>query len=131
MIPSAVQTLEENYGIHSEDYGAGLDPMTGLPNQLHFRAVTRKLLAGATSEYALLWLDVLNLRREYSIGGDHGIQRLISSVAASLRPWIERDELVCRYSDRCFLLFLRRDERTTERLKIDCGRSLPFALERI
>jgi EAL domain-containing protein (putative c-di-GMP-specific phosphodiesterase class I)/GGDEF domain-containing protein len=113
--------LEEDFRSQLRDYGSRYDPISGLPNQYSFRPSLRRMLEEAIidgGEIALLWLDVLNLRREYSIGGDEGAQRLVSVVADSLRPWIEEGELICRFSDRCFLLALKRDAQTAARLHL-------------
>ena len=69
-------------------------------------------------EIALLWVDLLNLRREYSIGGDEAAERLVCAVADGLRPCVDAGELICRFSDRCFLLALKRDEHTARRLNM-------------
>ena len=111
--------LEENFRAQLQDFGLQFDTVTSLPNQTSFRASVRRMLDQTLTdgrEVALLWIDVLNLRREYSIGGDEGAERLVCAVADGLRPWIHPGELICRFSDRCFLLALRRDEQTPARL---------------
>ncbi len=98
----------------------------GLANQVSFRQSIRELFDNAYQfgqDLALLWIDVLNLRREYSIGGEEAAERLLQKVADGLRPWIDPGELICRFNEQSFVLVLRRDERTTMRLNliIDAG----------
>jgi predicted signal transduction protein with EAL and GGDEF domain len=114
-------TLEEDFRCQLQDFGLQFDTITGLPNQISFRASMRRMLDRALNggqEIALLWVDLLNLRREYSIGGDEGADRLACAVADGLRSWVDVGELICRFSDHCFLLALKRDERITERLNM-------------
>ena len=111
--------LEEDFRCQLQDFGLQFDTVTGLPNQIAFRASVRRMLDRAHTsgqEIALLWVDLLNLRREYSIGGDEAADRLACVVADGLRPWVDVGELICRFSDHSFLLALKRDGRTTERL---------------
>jgi EAL domain-containing protein (putative c-di-GMP-specific phosphodiesterase class I)/GGDEF domain-containing protein len=112
-------TLEEDFRSQLRDYGSRYDPVSGLPNQYSFRPAMRRMVEKAAqdgSEVVLLWLDVLNLRREYSIGGDEGSARLVTTVADSLRQIPEDGELICRFSDRCFLLALWSDGHGRARL---------------
>lgn len=120
------ETLDEDFRSRLEDYGLQFDPTTGLANQASFRRSIRELLENAHhfgQDLCLLWIDVLNLRREYSIGGYEASERLIQKVADGLRPWIDPGELICRFSEQSFVLVLRRDERTTMRLNliVDAG----------
>jgi diguanylate cyclase (GGDEF)-like protein len=113
--------IEEDFRSHLQDFSLQFDSLTGLPNRASFRASVRRLLDRALTggrEIALLWVDLLNLRREYSISGDEGADRLVCAVADGLRPWVEAGELICRFSEHCFLLALKRDERTAERLNM-------------
>jgi EAL domain-containing protein (putative c-di-GMP-specific phosphodiesterase class I)/GGDEF domain-containing protein len=115
------QALDADFRTHLQDYGLRYDPTTGLPNGVFFREWLRARLteaAGRGESLLLVWVDVLNLRREYSIGGDEGAGRLIGTVADSLRPWASLGEMACRYSDRCFLLALKSDECMEERLSL-------------
>jgi diguanylate cyclase (GGDEF)-like protein len=111
--------IEEDFRCQLQDFGLQFDTVTGLPNQISFRASLRRQLdraLGNGQEIALLWVDLLNLRREYSIGGDEGADRLVCAVADGLRLSIDTGELVCRFSEHSFLLALRRDDRMSERL---------------
>jgi len=121
MIPISHQSLDEDFRIQLQDYGLRYDPVTGLPNQSFFREELRKMLGRALSQergVALVWIDLTNLRREYSVGGDEAAQRMVCALADSLRPWTEVGELLCRFSDQCFLLALRRDGMMDARLDL-------------
>jgi diguanylate cyclase (GGDEF)-like protein len=113
--------IEEDFRSHMQDFSMQFDSLTGLPNRASFRVSVRRLLDRAFTdgrEITLLWVDLLNLRREYSIAGDEGADRLVCAVADGLRPWVGAGELICRFSEHCFLLALRRDERIAERLNM-------------
>jgi EAL domain-containing protein (putative c-di-GMP-specific phosphodiesterase class I)/GGDEF domain-containing protein len=115
------QALDKEFRTQLQDYGLRYDPATGLPNTVSFRSwIGQRLVEAAThgEEIALVWVDVLNLRREYSVGGDEGAARLIGTVADSLRPWADAGELTCRYSDRCFVMALKRDTGLEKRLSV-------------
>ena len=119
MHPGTHLTLEEDFRIQLQNYAHFHDPVTGLANHILFRVSLRQMLSAAIAdgeEIAFLWVDVLNLRREYSINGDEGVMRMVCMLADSLRPSVEPDELICRFSDRCFLLALKRDDNTGARL---------------
>jgi predicted signal transduction protein with EAL and GGDEF domain len=121
MPPGASLLLEENFRSQLKDYGTLYDSVSGLPNSTSFRVSLKQMLANAQEtgqEVALVWVDLLNLRREFSIAGEEGAARLISAVSDSLRPWVDSGELISRFSDRCFLLALHRDERTESRLSV-------------
>ncbi len=119
----AAQTLsrEEDFRTGLRAYEECFDLVTGLPNHVFFRVAIHMMLRQARShgeEIVLLWVDLTNLRREYSVGGDAAAERLLCMVADSLRPHAEEGEIVCRFSDHCFLLALRRDDRIDARLEL-------------
>ncbi len=121
MQPSLQHTLDVDFRTQLQDYGLRYDPVTGLPNHVFFRSWMRRRLAEANSRgegLALMWVDLLNLRREYSVGGDEGAERLVCTLADSLRPWTDSGELTCRFSDRCFLVALKRDVCLDERMNL-------------
>jgi diguanylate cyclase (GGDEF)-like protein len=111
--------LEQDFRSQLQDFSLQCDVATGLPNHISFRASLRRLLDEALTdgrEIALVWIDIMNLRREFSISGDQGAERLVYAVADALRPCVETGELICRFGDRCFLLAVQRDEHTARRL---------------
>ena len=106
----ATNTIEAQYRDQLESYGTNLDPVTGLVNRVYFRSWIRQALLQADQlgqQVALVWIDVLNLRREYLIAGEHGAQGLMQTITEALRPWMEEGELTCRFTDRSFLLALK------------------------
>jgi diguanylate cyclase (GGDEF)-like protein len=115
------RSLDEDFRTQLQDYGLRYDPVTGLPNQTFFRTAIRKMLAHASAqgqEIALVWIDLTNLRREYSVGGDEAAQHMVCTVADSLRPWTDDGELICRFSDHSFLLAMTRDACIDARLDL-------------
>lgn len=117
---SSAHLLEEEFRTQLQDYGLRYDPMTGLPNAASFRSDLRLMLAEATertSEVALVWIDLNNMYREYSIGGDAAARRVLCCLADALRPVTDEGELICRFNDRTFLLALKRDPSLDTRLE--------------
>jgi EAL domain-containing protein (putative c-di-GMP-specific phosphodiesterase class I)/GGDEF domain-containing protein len=115
----AQQALEEGFRNQLRDYASRYDVVSGLPNPHNFRSSLQNMLEECTAreeEIALLWLDVLNLRREFSVGGNQGVHRLVTGVVDSLRPLLEEGELICRYGDRCFLMAIKRSKQSQTRL---------------
>jgi diguanylate cyclase (GGDEF)-like protein len=113
--------FDEDIRSQLQDYGWRHDPVTGLPNRAFFRASIGPFLEKAMAdgqEIVLLWIDVLNLRREYSVSGDEGAERLVCNVSDSLRPWVDSNELISRFGDHCFVLALRRNAQIVTRLKL-------------
>jgi len=105
---------------HSQRY----DPQTGLLNQHSFGDALESLLHNRppNRQFALLWIDVLNLRREYSLWGSKGPEALVRHVAGSLHSAAGTDALLGRVSGRCFLLavpaakFDRADKRRLQKI---------------
>jgi len=87
-------------------YGQQYDIQTGLLNHQSFQVALAKLLRerAPSREVALLWIDVLNLRREFALWGARGTEALVRQVAEALRVAAGADALVGRYSARCFLV---------------------------
>lgn len=87
-------------------YGQRFDPQTRLMNQHAFQAALADLLRNraADQEIALIWIDVLNMRREFSLWGSKGVEALVGHIADSLRSAVDSDALLCRFGARCFLV---------------------------
>jgi diguanylate cyclase (GGDEF)-like protein len=87
-------------------YGQRFDVQTRLMNQHSFQEALAGLLRNrqANQEIALIWIDVLNLRREYSLWGSKGVEALVTHIADSLRSAVDSDALLCRFGARCFLV---------------------------
>ncbi|MGA2048534.1 MAG: bifunctional diguanylate cyclase/phosphodiesterase [Terracidiphilus sp.] len=90
-------------------YGLRRDIQTGLMNYQSFQEALADLLRDGPpgQEIALIWIDLLNLRREFSLRGFNGSETLVRHVASGLRSVVDRDELLCRFSGRCFLIGIR------------------------
>ena len=87
-------------------YGQRFDVQTRLMNQVSFQSALATLLHNRQpdQEIALIWIDVLNLRREYSIWGSKGVEALVAHIADSLRSAVDGDTLLGRFGARCFLV---------------------------
>jgi EAL domain-containing protein (putative c-di-GMP-specific phosphodiesterase class I)/GGDEF domain-containing protein len=104
--------------------GRHYDPQTGLPSYEAFRKLLAIWLEGwpADREIALVWIDLLNLRREFSLRGWTGAESLVRLVADVLRSALDETALVCRFSGRCFVVameagkFNRRHRRRIQAL---------------
>ncbi|MFP5248304.1 MAG: EAL domain-containing protein, partial [Acidobacteriota bacterium] len=90
--------------------GQSHDAQTGLMNFPAFQeALTGWMHSHPGAEAALLWIDVLNLRREFALWGRRGAETLIGRVADSLRTAVDSSGMVGRYSTRCFLVALKAE----------------------
>ncbi|HEX4031743.1 MAG TPA: GGDEF domain-containing phosphodiesterase [Terracidiphilus sp.] len=89
-------------------YERRYDIQTGLLNYQSFQESLACLLRGrdASREVALVWIDVLNLRREFALWGTRGTETLVAHVAESLRSAVNGNAIVGRFSARCFLVVL-------------------------
>ena len=89
-------------------YGQRFDFQTKLMNQRAFQAALADLLRNcpADREIALVWIDVLNLRREFARWGSKGVDALVAHIADSLRSAVDSDALLGRFGARCFLVAL-------------------------
>ncbi len=95
------------------------DSQTGLPNFESFRKLLGILLQDGADdgEVAVIWIDLLNLRREFSLHGWTGAESLVRRVANALRSSADDKTLFCRFSGRCFVVAMqagklaRRDRR--------------------
>ena len=84
------------------------DLQTGLLNHQTFHESLTEMLRGrdAGREVALIWIDVLNLRREFALWGAKGTEALVAHVAETLRSAVDGSMLLGRFSARCFLVAL-------------------------
>ncbi len=100
-------------------YGHRYDTQTGLLNYQSFQEALVSALRDASpdQEYALIWIDLLNLRREFSLRGWTGSEALVRRVAEMLRSMMDPGALLGRFSGRCFVIampaskFNREDRR--------------------
>lgn len=89
-------------------FGHRYDPQTGLLNYPAFEdALARRLEDGpANQPIALVWIDLVNLRREFTLWGWAGAEALASRVAEALRSTVEPEALLGRIGSRSFLVAL-------------------------
>jgi len=87
-------------------YGQRFDPQTRLMNHQSFQDALTALLRNrpADQEVALIWIDVLNLRREFGLSGSRGVDALVVHIADSLRSAVDCNALLGRFGARCFLV---------------------------
>ena len=102
-------------------YSQRFDIQTGLLNHQAFQdELAAKLRNRATgSEIALLWIDLVNLRREFSLWGWAGAEALARRVAETLRSVVEAGALLGRIGGRSFLVAIevsKRDKQAGLRL---------------
>jgi predicted signal transduction protein with EAL and GGDEF domain len=89
-------------------YGHRYDFQTGLLNYQTFRkTLAARLKNGpAGQELALIWIDLLNLRKEFALRGWIGSEKLVRHVAEKLSSAVDECALLGRFSGRCFLVAL-------------------------
>lgn len=106
--PDAAHHLDETLRDLMWRYGQRIDADTHLLNQPAFLVDLASLLrrCPADSEIALVWIDVLNLRREFALWGPRAIETLVAHVADSLRSAVDPEALLGRFGTRCFLAAL-------------------------
>lgn len=91
-------------------YGQRHDLQTGLLNyQAFHQALAARMRRHAGREIALVWIEVLNLRREFSLWGSRGVEVMVDRVAEALRGAADPGALVGRFSARCFLVALEAE----------------------
>ena len=87
-------------------YAQRHDLQTGLLNYQAFQESLGWLLQERQEgqEVVLLWIDILNLRKEFSLWGSAGTDALVRHIAAALRNVVGPDAVLGRFSGRCFLV---------------------------
>lgn len=90
-------------------YASRYDLQTGL---LNFHAIhgdldslLRDMAPG--QEMATVWIDVLNVRREFALWGVDAAETLIRNVAHTLRSTVDSHALIARVGSRAFVFCLR------------------------
>jgi EAL domain-containing protein (putative c-di-GMP-specific phosphodiesterase class I)/GGDEF domain-containing protein len=111
-------------------YGQRHDVHTGLLNYECFQDSLAAMLreASAGQEIALLWIELENLRREFSLRGRSGSEALVRQAAGALRSAVSADALVGRFSGRCFVVAMKAaklDPRDRRRLQSVVNALLP------
>jgi FOG: EAL domain len=103
-------------------YGQRFDFQTKMMNQYAFQAALTELMRARPVDHdvALIWIDVLNLRREFARWGSKGVDALVGHIADSLRSAVESDALLGRFGARCFLVAMpasKADEADRTRIQ--------------
>jgi len=90
-------------------YGLRHDIETGLLNYQSFQESLVALLRDgpAGQEVALIWIDLLNLRREFSTWGWTRSEAIVRRAADDLRSTADADALLGRFSGGSFLISMR------------------------
>jgi EAL domain-containing protein (putative c-di-GMP-specific phosphodiesterase class I)/GGDEF domain-containing protein len=88
-------------------YSARYDVETGLLGFRAFQEATTGLLEFASTsqdQVALIWIDLLNLRREFTLAGWSGAEAMVGRVTKILREIAGPQAVVGRFNGRSFLL---------------------------
>lgn len=87
-------------------YCQRFDIQTGLLNHQAVQGALAKMLRNraAGPEVALIWIDLVNLRREFSLWGWKGAEALARRVAGTLRSVVDSGTLLGRVGGRSFLV---------------------------
>ena len=117
------------------DYSQRYDIQTGLLNYPAFQAVLASQLRGdpAAQEVALIWIDLVNLRREFTLWGWAGAETLARRVAGTLRSVVDADALLGRIGGRSFLVAMRAgksDKEGRRRIQTVVDALLPLRFHR-
>ncbi len=87
-------------------YSQRFDIQTGLLNHQAIQDALAGMLRNRTTgrEVALIWIDLVNLRREFSLWGWTGAEALARRVAGTLRSVVDANSLLGRVGGRSFLV---------------------------
>jgi diguanylate cyclase (GGDEF)-like protein len=87
-------------------YSQRHDPQTGLLNHQSFQEALATFIRGRqpANEIAVIWIDIINLRREFSLWGWTGAESLARRVAGTLRSVVDGDALLGRVGGSSFLI---------------------------
>lgn len=82
------------------------DTQTSLLKYQSFQEALAALLSSSPAgmEIALVWIDLVSLRREYSVWGWKGAEALAGRIADTLRSVVDADALLGRVGDSSFLV---------------------------
>ena len=86
-------------------YSHRYDFQTGFLNYGPFEDALASLLRNRLSEqhFALLWIDIQNVRQEFLLRGSEGSEAMVRHTAKALRAAAGADALLGRFSDSSFL----------------------------
>lgn len=122
ILPGSDHAAEEELRRQMLAYSQRHDMQTGLLNYQAFQESLAWLLkeGAVQQETALVWIDILNLRREFSLWGSAGTDVLVRHIADALRNAAEADAVLGRFSGRCFLVAMhgaKFDARARKRIQ--------------
>jgi EAL domain-containing protein (putative c-di-GMP-specific phosphodiesterase class I)/GGDEF domain-containing protein len=93
-------------------YANRRDVQTGLLNfhafQVELDSLLRRLPAGR--KVAAVWIDVLNVRREFALWGVEAAELLVRNVADAVRSAAGENALLGRFGVRCFVMAMPADK---------------------
>jgi EAL domain-containing protein (putative c-di-GMP-specific phosphodiesterase class I)/GGDEF domain-containing protein len=115
------QELDDTLRRQMLSYGQRYDLQTGFLNHQAFQQSLAGWMRSKRDgrEVALVWIEVLNLRREFAVLGSKGAESLVDQVAEALRGAVDAGALLSRYGARCFLVALEAERfDKTERHRI-------------
>src|SRR5947207_10685074 len=102
---SLLESVDNDLRRHIIAYANRRDVQTGLLNFHSFLndldSLLRELPPG--QEIAVVWLDVLNVRREFALWGVDASEHLVRNVADALRSSVDAGTLLGRFGARCFV----------------------------
>ena len=103
-------------------YSQRFDIQTGLLNHQAIQHALAEMLGKRAEggEVALIWIDLVNLRREFSLWGWSGAEALTRRVAATLRSAVDAGALLGRAGGRSFLVAMdaaKHDKQSRQRIQ--------------
>jgi diguanylate cyclase (GGDEF)-like protein len=98
--------MENELDRQIQSYSQRFDIQTGLLNHQALQDALAGMLRNrpAGKDVALIWIDLVNLRREFSLWGWTGAEALVRRVAGTLRSVVDADALLGRVGGRSFLV---------------------------
>ncbi|MGO9339543.1 MAG: putative bifunctional diguanylate cyclase/phosphodiesterase [Terracidiphilus sp.] len=132
--PNSVFATEEGAKCDSSDdaesdldrkilsYCQRFDIQTGLLNHQAIQPALAAMLRNRAQggEVALIWIDLMNLRREFSLWGWTGAEALTRRVAGTLRSVVDAGSLLGRVGGRSFLVAMqaaKHDKQSRQRIQ--------------
>jgi len=97
-------------------YSQRFDVQTGLLNHQAFQDALAGMLRhrAAGGEVALIWIDLVNLRREFALWGWAGAESMARRVAGALRSVVDANGLLGRVGGRSFLVAMEAAKHDKE-----------------
>ena len=103
-----VDSTEEDLRRYLMAYANRHDVQTGFLSFETFRAELDTTLRRVSpqQEIATIWIDILNLRREFALWGFDAVDSLVVRIASTLRTHIGQEAIIGRISGTCFVFAL-------------------------